>query len=139
MGAVTDPESPVGLVATPEVSPSLTPPVPVSVNGAITPGGLPAFGGQRQSRRRRAELPGYTLGMKTAISIPDEVFAEVERLARRLKKSRSELYSHALREYVARHGPDYVTETLDRICAASPPEKDFATAAARRTLRRSPW
>jgi len=77
--------------------------------------------------------------MKTAISIPDEVFAEVERLARRLKKSRSELYSHALREFVARHGPDYVTETLDRICAASPPEKDFATAAARRTLRRSPW
>jgi predicted transcriptional regulator len=99
----------------------------------------PPFGGQRQSRRRRAELPGYTLGMKTAISIPDEVFAEAERLARRLKKSRSELYSHALREYVARHGPEYITETLDRICAASPPDKDFATAAARRTLRRSPW
>jgi predicted transcriptional regulator len=78
--------------------------------------------------------------MKTAISIPDEVFAEAERLARRLKKSRSELYSHALREYVARHGPDYVTETLDRIWGELPPEeKDFARAAARRTLRRSPW
>ena len=99
----------------------------------------PTFGGQLQSRRRRAERPGYALGMKTAISIPDEMFAEAERLARRLKKSRSELYCHALREYVARHGPEYVTETLDRICAASPPEKDFATAAARRTLRRSPW
>ena len=82
---------------------------------------------------------GYTLGMKTAISIPDEVFAEAEKLARRLKKSRSELYSHALREYVARHGPEYVTETLDRICGESPPEKDFVRAAARRTLRRSPW
>jgi metal-responsive CopG/Arc/MetJ family transcriptional regulator len=77
--------------------------------------------------------------MKTAISIPDEVFAEAEKLARRLKKSRSELYSHALREYVARHGPEYVTETLDRICAESPPEKEFARAVARRTLRRSPW
>jgi len=77
--------------------------------------------------------------MKTAISIPDEVFAEAERLARRLKKSRSELYSHALREYVARHSPEYVTETLDRICGESPPEKDFARAAASRTLRRSRW
>ena len=77
--------------------------------------------------------------MKTAISIPDDVFVEAEKLARRLKKSRSELYSHALREYVARHGPEYVTETLDRICSESPPERAFTTAAARRTLRRSPW
>ncbi len=77
--------------------------------------------------------------MKTAISIPDEVFAQAEKLARRLKKSRSELYSHALREYVARRGPEYITETLDRICGESPPEKGFATAAARRTLRRSTW
>lgn len=78
--------------------------------------------------------------MKTAISIPDEVFAEAERLARRLKKSRSELYRDALREYVARHGPDYVTETLDRICDnVSPAEKGFIRAAAKRTLRRSPW
>jgi antitoxin MazE6 len=77
--------------------------------------------------------------MKTAVSIPDEVFAEAEKLARRLKKSRSELYSRALREYVARHGPEYITETLDQIHAESPPDKNFAAAAARRTLRRSPW
>jgi metal-responsive CopG/Arc/MetJ family transcriptional regulator len=77
--------------------------------------------------------------MKTAISIPDEVFAEAERLARRLKKSRSELYSRALREYVARHSPDYVTETLDRIFEESPPKKNLARAAAARTLRRSQW
>jgi antitoxin MazE6 len=77
--------------------------------------------------------------MKTAISIPDDVFAEADRLARRLKKSRSELYSHALREYVARHGAEHVTETLDRIYSESPRESAFATAAARRTLRRSPW
>jgi predicted transcriptional regulator len=77
--------------------------------------------------------------MKTAISIPDEVFAEAEKLARRLKKSRSELYSHALREYVARHGPEYITETLDRLCEEAPPEQGFVRAAARRTLRRSSW
>ena len=77
--------------------------------------------------------------MKTAISIPDDVFAEAERLARRLKTSRSELYSRALREYVARHGSERVTEALDKLCEALPSEKAFAGAAARRTLRRSPW
>ena len=86
-----------------------------------------------------ARPSGYTSGMKTAISIPDDVFAEAERLARRLKTSRSELYSRALREYVARHGSEQVTEALDKLCEALPAEKVFATAAARRTLRRSPW
>ena len=77
--------------------------------------------------------------MKTAISIPDDIFAEAERLARRLKKSRSELYSRALREYVARHGSEHVTETLDKLYTETVPEKTFATSAARRTLRRSSW
>lgn len=78
--------------------------------------------------------------MKTAISIPDDVFAEAERLARVLKKSRSQLYSHAVREYVARHSADRVTEALDRVCRDTPSaEMHFAKAAARRTLRHSPW
>ena len=49
---------------------------------------------------------GYTFGMKTAVSVPDEVFQRAERLAKRMKVSRSELYSRALREYLARHAPD---------------------------------
>jgi predicted transcriptional regulator len=62
-----------------------------------------------------AGLPrlGYTAGMEIAISIPDDVFADAEKLARALKKSRSQLYSHALKEYVARHAADQVTEALD--------------------------
>ncbi|MBW2720031.1 MAG: ribbon-helix-helix protein, CopG family [Deltaproteobacteria bacterium] len=39
--------------------------------------------------------------MKTAVSVPNEVFERAERLAKRLKVSRSELYSRALREYLA--------------------------------------
>lgn len=58
---------------------------------------------------------GYTMGMKTAVSIPDHVFVEAEKLRQQLEKSRSELYSNALREYIARHGTDSITETLDRI------------------------
>jgi len=78
--------------------------------------------------------------MKTAISIPDDVFADAERLARVLKKSRSQLYSHAVREYLARHSADRVTETLDLVCGeAAATDSEFATAAARRVLERSEW
>ena len=78
--------------------------------------------------------------MKTAVSIPDEVFTETERLARHLKKSRSEVYSLALAEYVARHAPDRVTEAMDRVLAEVGGESDeFAAAAARRILESSQW
>jgi predicted transcriptional regulator len=55
--------------------------------------------------------------MKTAVSVPDDIFERVERLARGARKSRSEVYSAALREYVARHAPDEVTDALDRVVA----------------------
>jgi metal-responsive CopG/Arc/MetJ family transcriptional regulator len=78
--------------------------------------------------------------MKTAISIPDDVFEKAERLARRMKKSRSQLFSNAVVEYVARHAPDEVTEAMDRVCGEVDPESDrFVSAAARRTLARSEW
>ncbi len=78
--------------------------------------------------------------MKTAVSIPDDVFTQTERLARRLKKSRSEVYSLALAEYVARHAPEFVTEAIDRVCAEVGDQSDaFTSAAARRVLERSAW
>lgn len=78
--------------------------------------------------------------MKTAISIPDDLFDDAERLARDLNKSRSRLYGDAVREYVARHSAERVTETLDRVCAeAAPGGVEFTRAAARRTLEQSDW
>ncbi len=78
--------------------------------------------------------------MKTAISIPDDVFADAEKLARRLKTSRSQLYSRAVREYVVRHDADQVTDALNAICEEEPSGYEaFTTAAARRTLRNSQW
>jgi metal-responsive CopG/Arc/MetJ family transcriptional regulator len=83
---------------------------------------------------------GYTIGMKTAISIPDELFADAERLARRTRKSRSQLFSDALKEYVARHAPDNVTDALNRISAELQEEPDeFIASASRRVLERSEW
>ncbi len=78
--------------------------------------------------------------MKTAVSIPDEVYEGAERLARRTKKSRSRLFSEALREYLARHSPDEVTEAMNRACAEAGEAKDpFVSSAARRILERSEW
>jgi metal-responsive CopG/Arc/MetJ family transcriptional regulator len=87
-----------------------------------------------------ATISGYTQGMKTAVSIPDELYREADRLARQKKKSRSRLFSDALREYMARHAPDEVTEQMNRACDAIGETRDpFVSAAARRILERSEW
>ncbi len=78
--------------------------------------------------------------MKTAVSIPDDIFERAEGWARRIRQSRSEVYSRALREYVSRHSPDEVTEAMNRVCdAVKEPADPFRAAAARRVLKRSEW
>jgi len=77
--------------------------------------------------------------MKTAVSIPDDVFQKVERLARRAKRSRSEVFSAALREYVARHSPDEVTEALNRAFEHDRRSDEFVAEASRRVLERTEW
>jgi len=82
----------------------------------------------------------YTAGMKTAVSVPDEVFEKAERLARRSKRSRSELFSAALSEYLARHAPDEVTDSMNRVCEQVGEQTDpFVTTASRRVLKRVEW
>jgi metal-responsive CopG/Arc/MetJ family transcriptional regulator len=78
--------------------------------------------------------------MKTAISVPDDVFRSAEQLARRTKKSRSQLFSDAVREYVSRHSPDEITAAMDRVCAElGDPADDFVATAASRLLERVEW
>jgi antitoxin MazE6 len=78
--------------------------------------------------------------MKTAVSIPDHVFEQAERLARRTRTSRSHVFSRALQEYVGRHSPDEVTEAMDRVCEQlGEPVDPFIAGAAQRTLERSEW
>lgn len=52
------------------------------------------------------------------------------------------MYTTALREYVARHGPDAVTEVLDRVVAGvgeAETEPGFTEEAGRRVLEHSEW
>ena len=78
--------------------------------------------------------------MKTAVSIPDDVFEEAERLASRLQTSRSRLYARALAEFVARHGDDRVTAAMDTVVdEVGTGIDDFTREAAHQTLRRVEW
>ena len=78
--------------------------------------------------------------MKTAVSVPDDVFESAERLARRERRSRSEVYSAALREYVARHSPDEVTDALNRVVSDVGDTMDpFVERASARILEKTEW
>jgi antitoxin MazE6 len=82
----------------------------------------------------------YTTGMKTAISLPDLIFREAERFARRFKKSRSQLYVDALTEYLERHAPDSITEAMNKVLEkVSDGETQFSNAASARVLREEQW
>ena len=78
--------------------------------------------------------------MRMAVSIPDEVFEEAERLAAELHISRSELYSRALKEYVARHAPGHLTEAMNRVIEEVGGDVDeFTQRAARQVLEQVEW
>ena len=83
---------------------------------------------------------GNTKGMKVAVSIPDDVFAEAEALAKRLKSSRSEIYSRALGEFIGTHAPDRVTERMNDVVRDVGPEPDaFSEAVGRQVLKNTEW
>jgi predicted transcriptional regulator len=71
--------------------------------------------------------------MKTAISIPDDLFESADALAERLGLSRSGLYASAVAEFVAKHRDTDITGRLDEVYAGEPGRLDSAlrTAQAR--------
>jgi hypothetical protein len=78
--------------------------------------------------------------MKAAVSIPNEVFEEGERLARRLQTSRSQLYARALADFVVQHEDDKITATMNRVLHdVGADVNEFTRRAARRTLRHVEW
>jgi metal-responsive CopG/Arc/MetJ family transcriptional regulator len=85
-------------------------------------------------------VKGYTVGMKTAISLPERIFKEAERFARRLRKSRSQLYAEAIAEYLSRHGSDDITESMNAVCDRLRKTDDrFPLQAARRIISKESW
>lgn len=54
-------------------------------------------------------------GMKTAISLPDDLFESADALAEELGVSRSQLYATAVAEYVAKHRDQDLTARLNSV------------------------
>jgi metal-responsive CopG/Arc/MetJ family transcriptional regulator len=85
---------------------------------------------------------GYTELMKTAISIPDSLFEEADRLAKARGWSRSELYSNAVTAYVNSERFSGVREKLDAVYGNN--EEDsaidpFLADAQARSLPKEKW
>lgn len=78
--------------------------------------------------------------MKTAISIPDDTFAAVERSVAELRISRSEFFARAARKYLAELEAESITRQMDEALAAeaadgiSDDSNEIAAAAGRRFL-----
>ena len=78
--------------------------------------------------------------MKTAISIPDSLFHIAELLAERMGMSRSELYRHALENYIQAHRHDGVRESLDAVYSEEPSHVDEVMAEMQQvSLSREDW
>ncbi len=78
--------------------------------------------------------------MKTAVSIPDDIFERAERLATQGRRTRSEVYAAALDEYLARRAQDEVTDAMNRACDEIGGKDDaFLAAAGRQVLANTEW
>lgn len=78
--------------------------------------------------------------MKTAISIPDVVFKAADRLAKRRKLSRSQLYTHALQALLQREGEAEVTARLNEVYADDDGRLDAGLRSIPgRVLEREEW
>ncbi len=68
--------------------------------------------------------------MKTAVSLPDDLFLSANDLAKRQGMSRSELYAVALAEYLAKHRDADITSKLNEVLADAATDVDPALRAA---------
>lgn len=87
-----------------------------------------------------AVVTGYTRGMKTAISLPDKLFEQVDAYAQRTGRSRSQLVREALVEFLLRRDDDAVTRAMDDALADIDQSADrWAQEAGRQALERTEW
>ncbi len=73
--------------------------------------------------------------VKTAVSLPEDVFERAEALARSLGTSRSRLYALALEEYLRRHEDDRLTERINAACEDAEASDERLLAGHRRLHR----
>ena len=71
----------------------------------------------------------YCVGVKTAISLPDDTFRRVEHAAKRLGVSRSEVFARAAERWLDALEDDGTTDAVN-LAIAGLPDHGFTDAAA---------
>jgi metal-responsive CopG/Arc/MetJ family transcriptional regulator len=78
--------------------------------------------------------------MKTAVSLPDDLFKLAETAARKLRMSRSQLYATAIAEFLERRQTRRITERLDEVYSHEPAQLDPQLHVAQlRSLSKESW
>jgi len=78
--------------------------------------------------------------MKTAVSMPDDLFRRAEATARRLRVSRSQLYARAIEEFVNRQQGNAITERLNDVYSRIPAKVEPALERAQlKSLQEDAW
>jgi len=78
--------------------------------------------------------------MKTAVSMPDAVFTEADRLAKLTRISRSELYARAVEAYVKAHRHQGIREKLDAVYGKETSQLDAVAGRLQRlSLPKVSW
>jgi predicted transcriptional regulator len=90
-----------------------------------------ASNGAMQKSLTASHTFGITFGMKTAVSIPDDIFAAAEKLAGELDLSRSALYAKALKELIQRLNDEAITAQINAALEDGPRLKADPSFSAR--------
>lgn len=77
------------------------------------------------------------MGMKTAISIPDDLFRKVEGFSKKNRISRSEVFARAVEEFFEKRQSWELLEAVNRACdqAEDPSETKLRKRARKRYAR----
>jgi metal-responsive CopG/Arc/MetJ family transcriptional regulator len=74
--------------------------------------------------------------IKTAISLQDSLAERMDRLARELSVSRSQLFSQAADEFLQRHESQVLLDAINRACEGSSAEEALPQRQAMRNKQR---
>ena len=78
--------------------------------------------------------------MKTAVSLPDDLFRLAEAAARRLRISRSELYAKAIADFLTHQHGNAITERLNDVYSRHPAKVDAGLHRAQlKSLEKDAW
>jgi metal-responsive CopG/Arc/MetJ family transcriptional regulator len=78
--------------------------------------------------------------MKTAVSLPDDLFRQAEATARRLRVSRSGLYAKAIAEFLKRQNGNAITERVNDVYSRRPAQVDSGLHRSQmKSLEKDAW